>query len=786
MSSLFQELRFAVRTLAKSPRFALLAVATLALSIGSTSALFSVVNAVLLKPLPYRDPENLFQFSGAGLQRGRDRLSPGDYLDIKRRAQSFAPLAGYRSLSCELSGNGEPQRLHAADVTADFFEVFGIGARLGRLFDARQDRPGSGRRAVLSHGLWTRRFGSDSSVLGKTIRVDGESVAVVGIAPASFDWPAGTEIWTVSAGPVPAPPMQVPEDPLQNRDLQYIEAIARLAPGVDRRAAQAETAVIAADLERRFVQSNRGRTWRLVVLQEQLVGGIREALAVLLGAVAFVWLVSCANIATLMLARAAGRQREMSIRSALGASRARLVRQLVTEGLVLSLAGGAAGLAAASSGTDLLRRLAPPELPRLSEVSLDGRAALVAIVLSLAAGLLFGLAPALSASRRALAGSLREGSRPTGGARRKSLQSALVVAELALALTLLSGAGLLANSFFRLQRVDPGFLPDGLQSVWLPLPQTRYPDAQRQAAFYTDLVRRLREAPELSGAAAIYPLPLAGRRRLGPGQTRGARTGKGRADRRDHLGVARVFPVSPDFAARGARLRRPRLRRGAADGHRQRRSGSAILAGGRPARPQRADRCGSRCAHRDGDRCRAGHPPAPARGLPVARDLPSDAAVRSARVVGRRARTLRVGAGRRGAAARGAGARSRAPVSRGPPGHARGRRFDRAAALPHVAARRLRGRRAGPGNAGRLRHRQRKRRGAHARVRSSHGHRREPRPGAPDGAARGAVARAGRPRIRAGGRRRADPRPEAASFTASVPPTCRRWPPSRRCCRAPR
>jgi len=549
MAALLQDLKYGVRTLARSHRFTLLTLATLAVSIGATTALFSVVNGVLLRPLPYPEADKLFQVWATDPEQASNGQSPGDYLDLKSRVSSFKRVAGYETRFFELAGKGEPQRLRGAEVTPDFFEVFGVRAEVGRTFETRQDRPGSGRRVVLGNALWQRSFDANPRLPGEMIRVDGESVTVAGILPPSFDWPPGAQLWTLATQPVPTPPIAVPGDLVANRDLQYFDAVARLAPGANRRSAGTELAALARDLELRFPQSNRGRGWRLVPLKEQLVGDIRRPLAVLLGAVAFVWLVACANIATLMLARVAGRQREMAIRAALGAGQARLVRQLLTESLLLALAAGGAGLLLASWGTDLLLRLAPSEIPRLSQVSLDGRAALVAVALSLAAGVLFGLAPALLASRRALARVLQGGARTTGGTRRRSLRMALVVAELALALTLLSGAGLLANSFFRLRRVDPGFPRLGQLAVRLPLPQTRYPDAPRQTQFYAELLRRLRASPELASAAAVFPMPF-----WGDGATANATP----AEQSPGIDgpIAQILSISPGyFQALGAPLR---------------------------------------------------------------------------------------------------------------------------------------------------------------------------------------------------------------------------------------
>ncbi|HEX7251968.1 MAG TPA: ABC transporter permease, partial [Thermoanaerobaculia bacterium] len=402
MSTLGKDFRFGIRTLARTPAFSLIAIATLALAIGATSSLFSVFNGVLLRPLPYRNSERLVQVWSTDPQQINNRHSPGDYLDLKRQARSFEILAGYEERSFEVAGQGEPRRIRGAEVTPDFFEVFGVPPSIGRTLNTREDGAGSPRRAVVSDALWKRAFGSSPSILGQPLRVNGEDVVVVGVLPASFDWPTGIEMWSTSRGPVPASPMALEGDPLQNRELQYFDAVARLGPQTSISAAQSELAAIAQDLQRRFPQTNRGRAWRLVTLHQQLVGDIRPALNVLLAAILCVWLVACANIATLMLARASRRQREMAIRTALGASRGHLLRQLVAEGLLLAAAGGSAGLGFAFWGTKLLVRLAPPEIPRLSEITLDGRATLVAVALSLAAGQLFGLTPSFPSFARGL------------------------------------------------------------------------------------------------------------------------------------------------------------------------------------------------------------------------------------------------------------------------------------------------------------------------------------------------------------------------------------------------
>jgi predicted permease len=499
MDSLRQDLVYALRRLRSAPGFTLVAVVTLALGIGANGALFSVVNGVLLQPLPYPEPERLVRL--AALYEGqRIVLSPANFYDASAAARSFEALAAYDTGGYTLTGHGEPVRLQGAEVSAPFFDVLKV-RHLGRGFQAGDNEPGRTPVAVLGHGLWQERFGGDPAVLGHTVTIDGEARTVVGIAPAGFAYPEQTQIWL--------PLVYDEQFRVKSRGAWYLSAIGRLGSGFTLGTARAELQAIAERLERDYPDQNEKLGMTAVELREDLVGDVRLALLVLLGAVGFVLLIACVNVANLLLARLSAREGELAVRTALGAGRGRLVRQLLTEALVLGLAGGAAGLALASWGTSLLLALQPGDLPRAAEVRVDWMVGGFAAALSVLGSLLFGAVPALRLARRDPAQALREGGRGLHAGHGR-LGQGLVVAEIALAVALLVGAGLLIRSFTQLRRVAPGFSVANALTLRVSLPETAYKEDARQVAFYRSLLQRLAALPGVRSAGATMGLPLSG------------------------------------------------------------------------------------------------------------------------------------------------------------------------------------------------------------------------------------------------------------------------------------
>jgi predicted permease len=502
MDTLLQDIRYALRKLLRAPGFALVAVATLALAIGATTAVFSIVNGVLLQPLPFNDPARIVSVSSTNRGGKPVYMSPLDYIDYRDGSRSFEAMAQYSDASVNLTGNGvQPLRLSEARVGARFFQVLGVRAQLGRFFTDGEDAPDAARVAVISDALWRSRFGADAGVIGRSIALDDVQYTVVGVAAPELSFPERPDIWV----PYVFAPYEM--DP-QARGSHSLWGIARVKPGVSIATASAELAGIAKNLEAKFPNSNTGFGAVVVPLREQIVGNVRPALLAMLGAVGLVLLIACANVANLLLVRAAGRESEMAVRTALGAGSGRIVRQLVTESVLLATAGAALGVVLASWAVSAVVTFGPRGIPRLDEVSVDGRVLLFAALTALVTGVLFGLAPAVQAARGNTGESLRDGPRGSsrGGARRT--RDALVIVEMALAVVLLIGAGLLMRSFIRLVSVNPGFRTEELVTFDVTLPEVKYPFDRQRVAFTSELKDRLRDLPGARDVAVSFGRPL--------------------------------------------------------------------------------------------------------------------------------------------------------------------------------------------------------------------------------------------------------------------------------------
>ena len=505
MNTLIHDLRYSWRLLLKNPGFTTVAVVALALGIGANSGIFSVVNALLLRPLPFKDPDQLVQVWEANIKRGQNTMTVAypNFADWRDQNHVFEQVVAYSDRTFDLTATAEPERIQGAIVSPSFFPMLRIEPMLGRVLLPEEDQPNKVFSVVMSERLWQHRFNSDPHIIGQAIVLNNESFTVVGVIPNVTDlsgMPNDTELWipiSHSRG-------------FNNRRGHYLSVMARLKPGVTREQAQANMDAIASGLATQYPDSNTDHGVRLVPLQEQIVGDFRLALLVLLGAVAFVLLIASANVANMLLARAASRQKEIAIRTALGAGRFRLIRQLLTESLLLSALGGAAGLLLALWGVHLLVAFGPADLPRAKEVAIDGRVFGFTLAVSLMTGIIFGLAPALQASRPNLNETLKESGRSaTGSAGHRRMRSLLVVSEIALSLVLLVGAGLLMRSFLKLQAVNPGFNPQNVLTMQISL---RGPNYQKEApviAFYDQLLDQIKALPGVQSVATRSHLPIA-------------------------------------------------------------------------------------------------------------------------------------------------------------------------------------------------------------------------------------------------------------------------------------
>jgi putative ABC transport system permease protein len=502
MESLIQDLRYALRVLIKKPGFTAIAVLTLALGIGANSAIFSVVNAVLLRSLPYEDGDRLVWIWGTQPQLDKAPVAPANFLDIKQQNEVFDNVAAFRGQSGALTGQNEPERVRVAAVTADFFSLFKVTPLLGRVFNNQDELASNNQVIVLSHALWQRRFGSNPGILDQKLTLNDRPYTVIGVTPAEFQYPTYADLWV---------PLVFDAKEKTVRDTHSLSAIGRLKPNVSIEQGQANIGLIAGTLEQNYPRTNTGIGMRLMPLKEQITGSIQTQLLIIFAAVGFVLLIACANVANLVLARAASRQKEMAIRTALGAASSRLARLLLTESVVLAVAGGVLGLLLAYWGTQLLVSASPTHIPRVKEITLDLRVLGFTLLLSFLTGILFGITPALQARRTDLNETLKEGGRSSsqglGGYRMRKI---FVVSQMALALVLLISAGLMIKSFLKLQQVDLGFNERNLLTMQVTLPRSKYNDGQMRAAFFQKAVDRIKALPGVEGAGAITNLPLSG------------------------------------------------------------------------------------------------------------------------------------------------------------------------------------------------------------------------------------------------------------------------------------
>jgi putative ABC transport system permease protein len=489
------DVRYALRRLASSPAFTLIAVLTLGLGIGANSAIFSVVNGILLRPLPFAAADRLAMVWNDNQRLGMrtDITSWAAFEDWRGASKSFAAMAGFRPGSANLAGEFEPQHVSRAQVSIEFFDVLGVKPVLGRTFTAEEMAVGAPGVAILNHALWQQWFGGERSVLGKTVRSNGIEVRIVGVMPAGFNFPEDAAFWT---------PLRLPEEVRQSRNSFFLYVVGRLAPEATMERAQAEMDRISAALVQTY-PDEAGYGVYVQPMQTHLVGDVRPALLILMGAVGLVLLIACANVANLLLSRATARQREIAVRLALGAGRGQLVRQLLTESVVIALLGGGLGLALALSGVQLLRATAPSDLPRLDEIAVDPFVLGFTLLVSVATGILFGLVPAMQVSRGELTSVLRDESRGSVSTRSGwRTRGALVVAEIALSLILLVGAGLLIQSFTRLSRIDTGFQGSRVLTARISLTGAAYNSPPAALAFYEQLLERLRALPGVERVAA--------------------------------------------------------------------------------------------------------------------------------------------------------------------------------------------------------------------------------------------------------------------------------------------
>ncbi|HEX5876312.1 MAG TPA: ABC transporter permease, partial [Pyrinomonadaceae bacterium] len=508
MDVLWKNLVYSLRMLLKKPGLTAIAIIAMALGIGANTAIFSVVNTVLLQPLPYLQPEQLVMISTEDRNEtldGRGTFSVPDLLDVQRHATSLEYVATVQRTGTIVTEGGDPERLIGAAVNADYFPLLRVKPVLGRVFTREEDKAGAPQVVLLSHGLWQRRYGGDPGIIGREINLGGKTT-VIGIMPAGFEYPISDdpqEFWE----PLFSAQFMTTNN-LEERANRYLQVIGRLKPGVTVEQAKADLDLLSRQIEQQSPQTNTNVIFNAVSMHEDITRDYRPALLVMLGAVGLVLLIACANVANLLLARAAARQKEVAIRMALGASRRRIASQLLTESVLLSLAGGAVGLLLASWGMDLLVAYGPADVPRLRDVSLDRYVLFFTFGVAMLTGVLFGLVPALQASKPDPGNMLKDAGRGFSHAGRNRMRSALIVSEVALSLMLLVGAGLLINSFWRLLRTDAGFEPKGVLALDIPLDRRIYSKPEQQSAAFQQLIGRMKSLPGVRDASVVSNVPL--------------------------------------------------------------------------------------------------------------------------------------------------------------------------------------------------------------------------------------------------------------------------------------
>ena len=510
-----QDLKYALRVLLKNPLITAVALVTLALGIGANTAIFSVLNAVVLRPLPYADPDRLVVVWETIAGNDRRSAAPGNFTDWRAQNKTFSDLAATFYGNFNLTADGPPERINGATVTSNLMSTLGVSARLGRTFQPEDDEHQDQRLAILSDALWQRRFGGARDIAGKTISIDESSYIVVGVMPPGFKYPVQSELWVLGRDRSAVSMSLISQFPKNDwsheRDAHFISAVGRLKPGITLSQAQSDIAGIAQRLEHDFPATNAGLGSSVIPLHTQIVGNVKTLLSILLGAVAFVLLIACTNVASLLLARASQRDRELAIRRAVGASRFRLVRQLLTESVVLSFLGGLAGLGLSVWAVSLFIKLSPGDIPRLEEASVDLRLLGFTLMVSMLTGIAFGLWPALHATGGSLNQSLKDaGSKASEGKRRRRSRNVLIVTELALAQVLLIGAGLLIVSYYRASRIDPGFNADHVLSAKIAPSAKKYPDPKSRVSFYSQVIEQLQTLPGVSSVGMVMNLPLSG------------------------------------------------------------------------------------------------------------------------------------------------------------------------------------------------------------------------------------------------------------------------------------
>jgi putative ABC transport system permease protein len=517
MENLFYDFRYGFRSLLKNPAFSIIAILAVMLGTGANSAIFSVVNAILLRPLAFNEPERLVMVWGNNVKSGVPTypLSVPDFLDYREHNQVFEQLASFAYDDFNLSTGYDPEHVPGTFVSANFFSLLGVNPMLGRGFLTREDEAGADRVVIISHGLWKRRFGADPNFVGQTILLNGASFTAVGVMPSDFQSPNAQDnpqIW-VPMSFDGADRFRVPASAggtdIKNRAHRFLIGVARLKPNVTISQAQSDLELVARQIEQQYPDINTGLSVNIVSLHKQIIGNIKPALLVLLAAVVSVLLIACANVANLLLARAAARQKEFAVRAALGASRFRLIRQLLAESLLLSLIGGALGLVLAFAGIKLLLSLNPPNIPRIGEINVDGRVLGFTLLVSILTGIIFGLAPALQASKPDLNETLKESSRgSTGGRGRQRIRGLLVISEIVVTTVLLIIASLMVKSFWSLQNVNPGFNPDNTLTMMVNLPPGKYSENHQIIGYYEQLLKRIETLPGVQSVGAVTNLPL--------------------------------------------------------------------------------------------------------------------------------------------------------------------------------------------------------------------------------------------------------------------------------------